>query len=87
MMEDAGVQVRWFRPLRRLQPVQVNHRTHRKVVIVDEAIGFTGGVGIADEWQGDARDERGVARHPLPRPRTGGRRAARGVPGQLGRDR
>jgi cardiolipin synthase len=56
-MEDAGVRVRWFRPLRRLQPTKVNHRTHRKVMIVDEATGFTGGVGIADAWGGDARSE------------------------------
>jgi cardiolipin synthase A/B len=56
-MEDAGVRLRWFRPLRRLQPTKVNHRTHRKVMIVDEATGFTGGVGIADEWCGDARNE------------------------------
>jgi cardiolipin synthase len=57
VMEAAGVRVRWFRPLRRVLPGQVNRRTHRKVMIVDEAVGFTGGVGIADEWQGDARDE------------------------------
>ncbi|HEY7661320.1 MAG TPA: phospholipase D-like domain-containing protein, partial [Actinomycetota bacterium] len=57
MMADAGVRVRWFRPLHRLQPTKVNHRTHRKVMIVDEAIGFTGGVGIADQWNGDARNE------------------------------
>ena len=56
-MEDAGVRVRWFRPLHRLQPTKVNHRTHRKVMIVDEATGFTGGVGIADAWSGDARSE------------------------------
>jgi cardiolipin synthase len=56
-MEDAGVVVRWFRPLRRLEPGKVNHRTHRKVMVVDELIGFTGGVGIADVWNGDARDE------------------------------
>ena len=56
-MEDAGVRLRWFRPLRRLQPTKVNHRTHRKVMIVDEATGFTGGVGIADQWCGDARTE------------------------------
>lgn len=56
-MEDAGVRLRWFRPLHRLQPTKVNHRTHRKVMIVDEATGFTGGVGIADEWCGDARTE------------------------------
>jgi cardiolipin synthase len=58
MMQQAGVTIRWFRPLRRFRPGQVNHRTHRKVMIVDEAVGFTGGVGIADEWLGDARDER-----------------------------
>jgi cardiolipin synthase len=56
-MEDAGVRIRWFRPLHRLQPTKVNHRTHRKVMIVDEEVGFTGGVGIADEWSGDARNE------------------------------
>jgi cardiolipin synthase len=55
-MEDAGVRLRWFRPLHRLQPTKANHRTHRKVMIVDEATGFTGGVGIADEWCGDARN-------------------------------
>lgn len=58
LMEDNGVHLRWFRPLKKLRPGQVNHRTHRKVLIVDEATAFTGGVGIADEWQGDARNER-----------------------------
>jgi cardiolipin synthase A/B len=58
MMDEAGVHIRWFRPLRRMQPHKANHRTHRKVLIVDEEIGFTGGVGIADEWNGDARNER-----------------------------
>jgi cardiolipin synthase A/B len=57
-MEAGGVQVRWFRPLRVWRPTQINHRTHRKVLITDEAIAFTGGVGIADEWLGDARDDR-----------------------------
>ena len=58
MMEAAGVRVRWFRPLHRLRPSTANHRTHRKVMVVDEEIGFTGGVGIADEWNGDARNEK-----------------------------
>jgi cardiolipin synthase len=56
LMERCGVQVRWFRPLRRLHVGQFNHRTHRKVLIVDEAVGFTGGVGISDLWKGDARN-------------------------------
>jgi cardiolipin synthase A/B len=55
-MERAGVLVRWFRPLRRIHRGTINHRTHRKVMIADESVGFTGGVGIADEWRGDARN-------------------------------
>jgi cardiolipin synthase A/B len=56
LMEDAGVQLRWFRPMKKLRVGQVNHRTHRKLLVVDEETAFTGGVGIADEWQGDARN-------------------------------
>ncbi|MEX2627780.1 MAG: phospholipase D-like domain-containing protein [Ilumatobacteraceae bacterium] len=53
-MTGAGVDVRWFRPVRRGDVGDVAHRTHRKVLVVDETIGFTGGVGIAEEWTGDA---------------------------------
>jgi cardiolipin synthase len=41
----------WYRLSR------LNHRTHRKLLIVDGRIGFTGGVGIADEWSGHAQDK------------------------------
>ncbi len=57
LMRNNGVHLRWFRPLRPLRLGRVNHRTHRKVMIVDESVAFTGGVGIADEWRGDARNE------------------------------
>jgi len=57
-MDAAGVHVHWFRPLTRLQAHKANHRTHRKVLVVDEEIAFTGGVGIAEEWEGDARNQR-----------------------------
>lgn len=56
-MEGAGVQVHWFRQPWVKSPFKQNHRCHRKVLIVDEEVGFTGGVGIAEEWCGDARDE------------------------------
>ena len=60
-MSDCGVQVEWFRkPFSIAQltsPLKQNHRTHRKILVVDELVGFTGGVGIAEEWCGDARDE------------------------------
>lgn len=56
MLTDAGVEVAWFHPLRWYRLHQVNNRTHRKVLVVDGQVGFTGGVGIAAEWEGDARD-------------------------------
>ena len=56
-MTKSGVQVRWFRPLSRVRLGEVNHRTHRKVLVVDESVAFTGGVGISDLWKGDARNE------------------------------
>ena len=34
----------------------MNNRTHRKLLVVDGGVGFTGGVGIADDWDGDAQD-------------------------------
>ena len=54
-MDDAGVHVEWFRKPWLNSPLKQNHRCHRKVLIVDEKVGFTGGVGIAEEWCGDAR--------------------------------
>lgn len=54
-MEDAGVQVTRFRPIHWYTIDRINNRTHRKLLIVDGHTGFTGGVGVADEWLGDAR--------------------------------
>lgn len=55
-MVDAGVQVRWFRPPTTWRVWRWVHRTHRKVLVCDGRVGFTGGVGIAREWEGDAQD-------------------------------
>ncbi|MFD3843605.1 phosphatidylserine/phosphatidylglycerophosphate/cardiolipin synthase family protein [Streptomyces sp. NPDC058642] len=55
-MERAGVQVAWFRKPHYLSPLKQNHRCHRKVLVVDEETAFTGGVGIAEEWCGNARN-------------------------------
>ncbi|MFH0518998.1 phosphatidylserine/phosphatidylglycerophosphate/cardiolipin synthase family protein [Streptomyces sp. M41] len=55
-MRRAGVQVAWFRKPLYLSPLKQNHRCHRKVLVVDEQVAFTGGVGIAEEWCGDARN-------------------------------
>lgn len=56
-MEDSGVTVRWFRPVARWKVWEVDHRTHRKLLVIDDQVAFTGGVGVAEEWEGDARDE------------------------------
>jgi cardiolipin synthase len=53
-MRDAGVQVERYHPIRWYNLDRVNNRTHRKLLVVDGRIGFTGGVGIADEWLGHA---------------------------------
>ncbi|NNE12205.1 MAG: cardiolipin synthase B, partial [Ilumatobacter sp.] len=56
-MCDGGADVRFFRPPNPLHPLQANHRTHRKVMVCDETVAFTGGVGIADVWLGDGRTQ------------------------------
>lgn len=55
-MHDGGVMVRMFRPLRPRTISRLNNRTHRKVLVIDGQTGFTGGVGIADCWRGNARN-------------------------------
>ncbi|MNS27075.1 putative cardiolipin synthase YwiE [compost metagenome] len=51
-LKDSGCDVRMFRPFLWYQPVQYNHRTHRKLLVVDGKVGFTGGIGISDIWYG-----------------------------------
>ena len=56
LMEEAGVEVHRYRPLRWYSLGRMNNRTHRKLLVIDGRVGFTGGVGIADPWAGDARN-------------------------------
>lgn len=55
-MEDAGVRVHRYRPLHWYNISRMNNRTHRKLLVVDGKVAFTGGVGIADQWEGSAED-------------------------------
>jgi cardiolipin synthase len=55
-MEKAGVVVRRFHQPAWYHLARMNNRTHRKVLVVDGKVGFTGGVGIADVWDGHAQD-------------------------------
>ena len=52
-MRKAGCKIKWFRPIQWYSWAKYNHRTHRKLLIIDGTLAFTGGVGIADEWAGD----------------------------------
>lgn len=56
LMQNAGVRVERYRPLRWYHLGRLNNRTHRKLLVVDGQIAFTGGVGIADHWQGNGED-------------------------------
>ena len=55
-LTGAGVQVRRFHPPHWSHVARLNNRTHRKLLVVDGHIGFTGGVGIAPQWTGSAQD-------------------------------
>jgi cardiolipin synthase len=57
IMKDAGVEVQRFHPPHWSHLARFNNRTHRKLLVVDGAVGFTGGVGIAAEWTGRAQDK------------------------------
>lgn len=55
-MRQAGVRVEHYRPLNWYNLDRVNKRTHRKLLVIDGRIGYTGGVGIADQWSGKGQD-------------------------------
>lgn len=56
LLEGGGCRVAWYNPIRWSMLWRTNHRTHRKSLIVDGRVGFTGGAGIADMWRGNARN-------------------------------
>lgn len=57
-MRDAGVHIERYHQPRWYNLSKLNNRTHRKLLVVDGRVGFTGGVGIAPEWTGHAQDPR-----------------------------
>jgi cardiolipin synthase len=54
-LESGGCQVAWYNPIHWYTLGRFNNRTHRKSLIIDGRVAFTGGAGIADHWQGNAR--------------------------------
>lgn len=57
-MRRAGIQIRRYNAPHWHNLHRLNNRTHRKLLVVDGRVGFTGGVGIADPWRGHAQDPR-----------------------------
>lgn len=55
-MKAAGVKIQHYHPLRWYNLSRMNNRTHRKLLVIDGKVGFTGGVGIAEQWTGNAQD-------------------------------
>jgi cardiolipin synthase len=55
-MRAAGVQLQRYHKPAWWKLARLNNRTHRKLLVVDGKVGFTGGVGIADQWRGNAED-------------------------------
>ncbi|MGE3889024.1 MAG: phosphatidylserine/phosphatidylglycerophosphate/cardiolipin synthase family protein [Vicinamibacterales bacterium] len=55
-LEQGGCQVAWYNPITWRTLGRFNNRTHRKSLIVDGVVGYTGGAGFADHWRGQARN-------------------------------
>ncbi len=56
-LRDAGVEVEWLRPLHWYSLNEAGNRSHVRAVVVDGRVGYTGGFGIADKWQGGGMNE------------------------------
>lgn len=54
MMRNGGCTVVYFHPTRSWRLDRINRRSHRRIMVVDGQVGFTGGIGFADHWQGNA---------------------------------
>jgi cardiolipin synthase A/B len=54
VLRRAGCRLEFFHSIKPWMLWVFNHRNHRRVLVVDGTLGFTGGVGFADPWSGDA---------------------------------
>ncbi|MDP9005088.1 MAG: phospholipase D-like domain-containing protein [Verrucomicrobiota bacterium] len=57
MMTDAGCKFSYYHPVQSWRLDRTNRRSHRRVLVVDGRIGFTGGAAFTDKWTGHAQDE------------------------------
>jgi cardiolipin synthase A/B len=56
VLREAGCAFAYYHPTRSWRTDRLNNRSHRRIMVVDGKVGFTGGVGFADDWQGNADD-------------------------------
>ncbi len=54
-LQSAGVRVERFRPLALRHAVRIYRRTHRRAIVVDGRVAFTGGAAVSKKWAGDVR--------------------------------
>ncbi len=57
LMKQAGCHVVSFRPLNPIALNRSNQRNHRRVLVIDGRVGFTGGSGVSRKWMGNGRTE------------------------------
>ena len=55
-LRKAGVRLEYFRPLRLLSLARAFKRDHRRAIVIDGKVAFTGGAAVAEKWDGDARN-------------------------------
>src|SRR6266851_5301110 len=55
ILKDAGCQVAWYHSFNPFAVTRINHRNHRRILVVDGRVGFTGGTGVGEQWTGDGR--------------------------------
>ncbi len=56
MLKKAGCKFAYYHPLLSWRIDRTNRRSHRRVLVVDGRVGFTGAVGFAEQWSGHAQD-------------------------------
>jgi cardiolipin synthase len=54
-MRRSGCHVVSFRPLKPLDLRRANYRNHRRILVIDGRVGFTGGSGVSRKWMGNGR--------------------------------
>ena len=55
-LTEAGCRFAWFHSLNPFALKRINHRNHRRILVVDGRVGFTGGIGVGTDWTGDGRE-------------------------------